>query len=156
MQIDKELLSEKNYTGSRLILIENEDVARLHKELNELQKSVNPVLNKLSAEYYPKVDPMYQEIQALTEKIKGIREEINTITASFKADIESIEAVEQEANLVKDKLQPLILAGVEGQLGEFEIARQTVTRDGKIYAEVFDEIEERVKQIRTQKLSKAK
>ncbi len=154
MQIDKELFSEKNYTGSRLILVESEDIKTLHDELSVLQKEINPVLDKLSTEYYPQIDPMYQEVQALNVQVKEIKEKIADITETFKSDIQSIEEVEQRAQLVKGKLQPLILEAVADQLGEFEVARQTVVQDEKIYVEVFDEIEEKVKQIRASKLKK--
>lgn len=154
MQIDKELLSEKNYTGSRLFLIENEDVKTLHDELTALQKEINPTLDKLSTEYYPVVDPLYQEVQKLNTQIKEIKEKISQKTSEFEADIKSIEAIEQKANLVKDKLQPIILEAVKDELGEFEVARQTVVRDEKIYVEIFDEIEEKVKQIRASKAKK--
>lgn len=154
MQIDKELFSEKNYTGSRLILVESEDIKTLHDELSVLQKEVNPVLDKLATEYYPQIDPMYQEVQALNVRVKEIKEKIADITETFKSDIQSIEEVEQRAQLIKGKLQPLILEAVTEQLGEFEVARQTVVQDEKIYVEVFDEIEEKVKQIRASKLKK--
>lgn len=154
MQIDKELLSEKNYTGSRLILVENEDVKTLQDELTSYQQEINPILEKLSAEYYPAVDPLYQEVQKKNQEIKEIKEKIAEQTDKFRTDIEAIEAVEKKAQLIKQKLQPIILDEVKDKLGEFEVARQTVTQDGKIYVEVFDEIEEKVKQIRASKLNK--
>lgn len=154
MQIDKALLSEKNYTGSRLFLLENEDVKTLHDELTALQKEINPTLDKLSTEYYPVIDPMYQEVQKLNTQIKEIKEKIAQKTSEFEADIKFIEDTEQKANLVKDKLQPIILEAVKDELGEFEVARQTVVRDEKIYVEIFDEIEEKVKQIRASKAKK--
>lgn len=154
MQIDKELLSEKNYTGSRLILVENEDVKILQDELTSYQQEINPILEKLSAEYYPAVDPLYQEVQKKNQEIKEIKEKIAEQTDKFRPDIEAIEAVEKKAQLIKQKLQPIILDEVKDKLGEFEVARQTVTQDGKIYVEVFDEIEEKVKQIRASKLNK--
>lgn len=151
MQIDKELLSEKNYTGSRLILIDDENVRALQTELSALQQEINPILDKLSAEYYPKIDPMYQDVLALNEKVKIIKEDIAKITAEFEGDIKSIEDTELKANLVKDKIQPLILDAIKDQLGEFEIARQTKFQDGEVYAEVFDELEEKIKQLRAAK-----
>ena len=154
MQIEKELLSGKNYTGSRLILIENEDVKTLQDELSAYQQEINPILEKLSSEYYPTVDPLYQEVQKKNQEIKEIKEKIAEQTEKFKPDIESIEAVEKKALLIKQKLQPIILDEVKDKLGEFETARNTVVQDGKIYVEVIDEIEEKIKQIRASKLNK--
>ena len=59
MQIEKELLSEKNYTGSRLIEISDERVSVLQKKLTELQLEVNPILDKLQENYYSKADVIY-------------------------------------------------------------------------------------------------
>lgn len=154
MQIDKELLSEANYTGSRLILLEDENLTKLHAELEALQKEINPVIDKLSAEYYPKIDPMYQETQKLMEQAKEIKAKIAEITNEYKSDTDFIDSLEQKAQLVKNKMQPIILEMVKDQLGEFETAKNTVVRDGKIYAEVFDEIEEKVKAIRMVKAKK--
>lgn len=154
MQIDKELLSEVNYTGSRLILLEDENLTKLNTELTSYQQEINPIIDKLSAEYYPKIDPMYQEVQKLMEQAKELKAKIAEITNEFKPAIDVIESFEQKAQSVKNKMQPIILEIVKDQLGEFETAKNTVVRDGKIYAEVFDEIEEKVKAIRMVKAKK--
>lgn len=154
MFIDKELLSEANYAGSRLILLEDENLSKLQVELEALQKEINPVIDKLSAEYYPRIDPMYQETQKLMEQAKEIKAKIAEITNEYKADTNFIDALEQKAQLIKNKMQPIILEIVKDQLGEFETAKNTVVRDGKLYAEVFDEIEEKVKAIRMVKAKK--
>lgn len=154
MQIDKELLSEKNYTGSRLILIENEDLKALHEEIISLQKEANPYLDKLQENYYSKVDPLYQESQRLMNEAKKVKEQIAELTALNQPDIDMIESIEKRANLVKDKMQPIIMEEIKDKLGEFEIARHTTIKDGGVYAEVFDEIEEKIKAIRAQKLKK--
>lgn len=148
MKIDKALLAEVNYEGSRLIKIDNETLTELQKELSSLQKEINPILDKLNAEYYTVIDPIYAEVQKLNEEIKSKKFVIAELTKKFQPEIESIEATEQRAQLVKNKMQPLILDAVKGQLGEFEIARHTVNREDGIYVEVFDEIEEKVKAIR--------
>lgn len=151
MQIPTEILSEKNYEGSRLVEITNDDIFTLHEELSDLQKEINPVLDRLSKEYYPLLDPMYAELQELALKQKEIKEKITEASIKFQDDVSLIEATEQKASLVKNKLQPMILDAVKDQLGEFEIARQTINKDGKIYVEVFDEIEEKVKAVRALK-----
>jgi small-conductance mechanosensitive channel len=154
MKIDKALLAEVNYEGSRLIKIENETVTELQKELSALQKEINPILDKLNAEYYTVIDPIYQEVQKLNEEIKSKKFVIQELTKKFQPEIDSIEATEQKAQLVKNKLQPILLELVKEQLDEFEVARHTVNREDGIYVEVFDEIEEKVKSIRASKAKK--
>jgi peptidoglycan hydrolase CwlO-like protein len=151
MQIDPKVLSEKNYTGTRLIPVDSVKLKELQKELDSYQRQINPILDKLSKEYYPAVDPLYQRIAKLQEEIKPLKEKIAEINNKFQEDTDKIQKVEQKAMLVKNKMQPIILKSIEGQLGEFEIARHTVVKDGKVYVEVFDEIEEKVKQIRANK-----
>ncbi len=154
MQIDPKVLAEINYTGSRLIEIDNPKLSELQKELSAYQQEINPIIDMLSAEYYPVIDPMYQKVQELNAEAKAIKEKIAEQTAMHKKSIEAIEAAEQKAGLIKNKMQPLILKEVEGKLSEFEIARNTVIKDEKIYVEVFDEIEEKVKALRTAKAKK--
>jgi len=154
MKIDKEILSEKNYAGSRLILIEDKKLDELQVELSSLQHEINPILDILNEKYYTVIDPIYQEVQKLNEEVKAKKFVIGELTNKFKKEIETIEATEQKAMLVKNKMQPIILKSIEGQLGEFEIARHTEVKEGKIYVEVFDEIEEKVKALRASKIKK--
>ena len=151
MQIEKELLSEKNYTGSRLIEINDERVSVLQKKLTELQLEVNPILDKLQENYYSKADVIYAKIQELNKQLEPLKLELKTLFEANEEDTKLIDEKEAEAKLLKDKLQPIILDIVKDQLGEFETAKHTVSKDGKIYVEVFDEIEEKIKAIRASK-----
>lgn len=151
MKIDPELLKESNYSGTRLIEIDNPKLQELNETLSSYQREINPILDRLSAEYYPTIDPMYQEVQKLQSQIKEIKEKIAEQTEKFREDIQAIEAAEQKAGVIKNKMQPMILKAIEGKLGEFEIAKNTVVQDGKVFAEVYDELEEKVKAIRATK-----
>lgn len=153
MQIDKEVLSEKNYTGTRLIEINDETVLKFQEQLDELQKKINPVLDKLQENYFSKVDEVYAKLTPLNEQISPLKDELKRLMDVNKSDTEFIDSVEQEAQLIKNKVQPIINDLVKGQLGEFETAKHTVVKDGKIYVEVFDEIEEKVKAIREKNAS---
>lgn len=155
MQIEKELLSEKNYTGSRLIEINDERVNVLQKKLTELQLEVNPILDKLQENYYSKADVIYAKIQELNKQLEPLKLELKTLFEANEEDTKLIDEKEAEAKLLKDKLQPIILDIVKDQLGEFETAKHTVSKDGKIYVEVFDEIEEKIKAIRASKANNA-
>lgn len=154
MQIAPELLSEKNYTGTRLILLKDEQIYALHKELTEIQKSINPILDELAKDYYPLTDPIRAKITEMQTQIKSLRDEANLITERYKDQIKALEDAEQRAGLIKNKLQPLVLAEVEPQLSEFESAKHTKVKGEQIYVEVYDEIEERVKAIRQNKEKK--
>ena len=151
MQIDKEILAEKNYTGSRLILIEDEKLSELQAVLDGYQQSINPILDRLDRELYTVTNPLYQEMQELQAKAKEIKEKIVAKQAEFKIEMETLESTERKAQAVKDKMQPIILNYVKDQLDEFEEAKHTVVKEGKIYVEVFDKLEELIKSIRSRK-----
>lgn len=150
MQINKELLSEKNYTGSRLIEINDETVIALQEKLDELQKQANPHLES-SEVHIPEMDRLYGEIRKLDEEKKKLQEEVAPVRAKYDECIAPVLEIEQEALLIKEKIQPLVLDLVKDDLGEFEKALQVKIIDGKTYVEVVDEIEEAVKKIRASK-----
>lgn len=157
MKIPKEILSEANYEGSRLILITKEDNSKIYdlqSTLSSYQKELNPILDKLQKEYYSVADPLYTELKALQEKVRGLQTQLRDLGEKHKEDTSLLEAIEQKAQLVKNKIQPMILKAVEPLLGEFETAKHTVFKDDMIYVEVFDEIEETIKNTRRAKAKK--
>lgn len=153
MQINKELLSEKNYEGTRLIEITDEKVISLHSELNKLQAEANPHL-KIMEDITPKLDPLFAKLRELEEKKAKIKEEMTPIRAPYDVELQAVEKIDQKAQLIKNKIQPLVLSIVKDSLSEFETAKQLIEKDGKIYIEVVDEIEEKVKAIRASKAKK--
>ena len=148
MKIDSTLLSEKNYTGNRRILVEDEKLKEFQTILEGYQKDINPLLDRMNVEYSPIVDPLNAEIQKKTLEIKELKARITAETDKFQDVIDGIEKAEQKAQLIKNKVQPIVLKALEGKLSEFEVARYTEVDGGKIYAVVFDELEEKVKEIR--------
>ena len=64
---------------------------------------------------------------------------------------EKIQKVEQKAALIKDKMVPMVVKELQPQLGEFEEAKHLIEKDGEIYAEVFDLLEEFIKTHRAKK-----
>lgn len=154
MQIDPELLSEKNYTGSRLVEVTDETIIELQKELSSLQVEINPILERLNENYFAPADVLYKEIEKLNEQLKPLKEKLKTLFDENKVDTDFIDAQEQKAQLIKNKLQPLLLDLMKDEVGEFETAKHTVVKDDKIYVEIFDEIEERIKAIRLSKNAK--
>lgn len=151
MQIPKDILSEKNYTGSRLIEITDEVVLGLKKELDLLQQEMNPLLDAIKPEW-DSLDASFPRLQKAQEELKKVQDERAPILEKCrKYEEDTLKPVEQKAQLIKNKIQPIILELVKGELGEFEKAQQTMDKDGKVYVEIVDEIEEKVKQIRALK-----
>lgn len=153
MQIPTDLLKEVNYEGSRLIEINDETVKALQEQLDALQKEVNPVLDRLQENFFSIADGIYLEINELNEKIKPLKEKLKEMSEVNKLDTDLIDAKEQEAMLIKNKMQPLILNLVKDELKEFETAKHTVVKEDKVFVEVIDEIEEKVKAVRASKKS---
>lgn len=150
MQIPAEYLEEKNYAGTRLIEVTDESVLNLTADLKALQQEANPYLEKMEA-LTPEMDPIYSEISLLQNKINELQATVKPIREKYNAEMEYVEAIEQRAMVIKNKLTPIVLDLVKDELGEFEKALQTTERDGKLYVEVIDELEEKVKAIRASK-----
>ena len=71
--------------------------------------------------------------------------------AKYDEELAKVEKIDAKAQMIKNKIMPMILAEVKDQLGEFEVALQTKQLDGKVFVEVQDKIEETVKTLRAQK-----
>lgn len=150
MQIDKSLLSEENYTGSRLIEITDETVIELQKELTSLQQEANPFLEEME-KYTPELDRVYGMVRELEAEKKKLLEDVAPTRELYDAEMANVQKIEQKAMVIKNKIQPLVLDIVASELGEFEKALQVSIIDGKTYVEVVDEIEEAIKKIRASK-----
>lgn len=153
MQISKEILAEKNYEGTRLIEITDEKVVELNLKLKELQKEANPHL-EIMEKITPQLDPLYTKLRELEEQKSKVKLEMEPIKIPYDEQLKIVEKIDQRAQLIKNKMQPLINKLVEPMLGEFEKAIQLKEVDGKLFVEVVDEIEEKVKSIRATKAKK--
>ena len=153
MKIDKDILAEKNYSGTRLIEIVDETVIKLKKEIAKFKPIAEPFLKKMD-ELGKTLDPFYTKIRELEAEKEKIKKEMQPTLDAFNAELKEMESIEQKTNLIKNKIQPLIAKLLEGQLEEFETGRQLIEKDDKLFVEIYDEIEEKVKQIRTNKTKK--
>lgn len=153
MQIPKEILSEKNYEGSRFIEVNNVKITELMKELTAYQQEANPTLEVMD-KYAKILDPFYQKIAVLQGEIKKIKDEMVEDKLKYDEEMSKVEKIDAKASIIKNKLMPIILDEVRDQLGEFEVAIQTKEKDGKVFVEVQDKLEETVKQLRAQKAKK--
>ena len=163
MQIPKELLAEKNYTGTRKILINDPKVRELKGKLKELQKDINPIIEGLQ-DTLARIDAVNVRLQEKNKAINVIRAEIEEIQKEVAPDkkiydeaMEKIRPFDEKAQLIKNKLEPLVMRIVEDQLEEFERPLHVTEDEGSvdIYVEVVDEIEQFIQTKRSQK-AKAK
>jgi predicted nucleic acid-binding Zn-ribbon protein len=153
MKIPQEYLKEANYEGTRLIEVVDEKVKELQGELTKLQLEANPHL-KIMEDITPKLDPLFTKLRELEEQKTKIRDEMAPIRDPYDKELLAVQKIDQKAQLIKNKIQPLILKMVNPLLGEFETARQLIEKDGKLFVEVVDEVEEKIKTLRAAKAKK--
>lgn len=151
MQIPSDLLKESNYEGTRLIKIDDENVTTLQAELNALQKEALPFLEQMEA-VTPSMDPIYAEIQELERKKAELQKQVAPFRAKYDEIAKNVEAIDDRAYPIKEKMTTIIFDLVKDQLGEFEMAMHTRVKEGVIYVEVQDVIEEKVKAHRASKV----
>lgn len=153
MRIPKELLAEKNYEGTRLIKLTDPLLLKMKKELNELQKKANPTLKKME-EMSKILDPYYQQIAQLNEKVNALKVELAPHRELYDVELKKVELIDQKAQLIKNKMTPIIDKLIEGQLEEFEKPLHATEKNGVMYVEVANELEEAVKNLRARKAKK--
>lgn len=153
MKIPADILAEKNYEGARLIELTDEKVLQLNKELKALQAEANPILEVME-KMTPAMDPLYTKLRDLEAQKQAIKAELDPLRAPYDLEMAKLEPIDQRANLIKQKLQPLVNSIVADQIGELERANQMIEKDGKLYVEVLDEVEEAVKAVRAKKTKK--
>lgn len=153
MQLDPELFAEKNYTGTRLIEITDETVIKLNEERKKRVREGEPIL-ELMEKLSPPLDEFYAKLRPVEEERQRIKTEMQPAVDAYTEQTDKMEKIYQKAQAVSNKMQPLINDIIAPQLGEFETARTLVERDGKLYVEVIDEIEEKVKALRAAKEKK--
>ena len=155
MFIPDKYLEEKNYDGTRLIEVNDKKVTELKAKLKELQVEANPIL-KETEKIFPKLDPFYVKKRQMMDDMKKLEVEMKPVHDEYMVHAEKLEKIDQKAQLIKNKIQPIVVELVNGQLKEFEKANQIVEKDGKMFVEVVDEVEEAVKKVRAAKNGKSK
>lgn len=132
MQIDPNVFKEENYTNPRLIEVQNAEVKELYEIILGHQKTANPFINR------------FQEIEELKAQLKKEQEDL----------MAKMEAEDQLASKVKEKLVPMLEDEILPQLGEFDEFVGLEKIDDKMYAKINDKVEEIVKAIREKKVAK--
>lgn len=153
MKIDPAIVSEKNYTGSRLIQVNSMVISKLKKELNNLQKKASPTLKKME-DLSKVLDPYFTEIREHQMAIDKVKEAMKPTRDLYDIEMKKVELIDQKAQLIKNKIQPLVLKEITGKLGEFEKALHVNDKNGVLFVEVVDELEEKIKEIRASKAKK--
>ena len=155
MTIPEEFLKETNYSGTRLVEVDDEVILDYQKKLAELQLEINPLLEKTKTteEEVSKLQIIAQNLQ---NELKVVRGKAAELQEPHKEDYEEMHKIDAKAVNIKNKLNPLVMRFVSDKLGEFETARQLREIDGKLYVEIFDEIEEKIKAIRASKSQEVK
>lgn len=157
MNIPAELLAEKNYTGTRRIAITNPKIKELKAELKKLQEQINPILDG-AQDTFAKLDAAQRAIDEHRNEIKRINEEAMADKKIYDETMAKIQPYEQQALLIKDKLEPLVLKEVESELAEFEKALTIGETEGgeELYVEVQDMLEDFIQKTRQAKEKKTK
>lgn len=151
MKIPKEYTKESNYEGTRLFEITDERVKKLNKEIAALKEPATPHLIKME-ELSKITDPVYAQIREKQQEINKLRESIATEKEQFDAEVAELEKIEAKAQLIKNKMQPIVDDLIKDELSEFERPFQLITKeDGRMFVEIKDELEEKIKQLRMQK-----
>ena len=155
MKIPLELLAEKNYDGSRLFEITDEKVITLKKEIETYQPVAKPYLEKMK-KLGKELDPHYTKIRELDAEKDKIKKEMQPTLDAFNAELKHMEEIQQKTDVLKNKIRVIVSKILEKELGEFETARELRPDEatGKLYVEIVDEIEEKVKAIRMVKAKK--
>jgi len=150
MKIEKDLLAVENYTGTRRIQISNQMVIKFKKEIDNYQKQAQPFLKKME-DLSKLLDPSYATISEHTKEINKIKAEMAGTLELYNKELKEVELLDQKAQMIKNKLQPIIDKEIEGKLGEFEKPLHLTEEKGFFFVEIADEIEDFIKSKRARK-----
>jgi len=153
MQIPKEILSEKNYTGSRLIEIKDEKVISLLAEIKKCGEEAKPYVDEMER-LTPALEAIYSELKPIEDKRKELKDKLTEELKPFQVQQEQADLINQKADAIKEKLYPIAREVIKNELGEFEMGGQFIEKDGKVFIEIKDQLEEKIKEIRQFNLKK--
>ena len=154
MRIPKEYLEEKNYEGSRLVEVKDTTVLKLRNDIKELASQMKPYLDKMDA---LKIDPYNTERVRLKKELTDLEEKWKGPLEQYHEEYSEVRKLEDKITLLKNKISPRVnkILDEAKEVGEFERADKVVDKDdGKLYVEIIDEIEEKIKSVRTAKQTK--
>lgn len=150
MKIPQEILSEKNYEGTRLVEITDERVIKLNDERKAMLKEGEPILQEME-KLSPPLDAWYAKLRPVEEERAKIKADMQVDYDVYNEKVQEMDKIYQKGVLVSNKMQPIIQELLKTELGEFETAKTLVEKNGKLYVEVMDELEEKIKAVRAAK-----
>jgi chromosome segregation ATPase len=121
-------------------------------EFNEASKNFPEDITEFPPELQAikdKIDPLLSEVKELESQVKEVKKGKENEQNLYNEAIKKVEKLDARASLIKEKMQVLVNKLIVPQLGEFEKALHLIEKDGKVFVEIIDEIEEKVKAIRS-------
>ena len=138
MQLNSRIFEEEKYSNPRFVELTDEKAIELYNEILELQKGINPKLER------------FQEIEDKKAELKKPFTDYVAETKQEQDDLMAfMEGEDQKARAIKEKLVPLVEKEVLPQLGEFDEFIGLEIQDGKYFCKINDRIEEFVKSVRS-------
>jgi len=126
-------------------------------EFNEVSKNFPEDITEFPPELQvikDKIDPLMNEVKALEEQVKEVKKSKENEQKQYNEAIKKVEKLDARASLIKEKMQVLVNKFINPQLSEFEKALHLLEKDEKVFVEIIDEIEEKIKTIRQLKAKK--
>ena len=154
MNIPNEFLKESEYAGTRLIEINDERVIELNNQRKEFLKEGEPILAEME-KLSPPLDAFYVQLKPIEDERQKIKLEMQPAYNAYQTKVEEMDKVYQKGQLVSNKIQPIVAELIKPELGEFETAKQLIEKNGTLFVEVVDELEEKVKSLRAIKAKNA-
>jgi hypothetical protein len=125
-------------------------IDKYKKEIDAYQKQATPFLKKME-DISKVLDPQYATIAEHTKEINRIKAEMAGTLELYNIELKKVELLDQKAQMIKNKMQPIVDKELEGKLGEFEKPTDLTTEKGFHYVEVADTIEDFIKAKRLRK-----
>lgn len=95
-----------------------------------------------------KMNPVIDRIKEREAQIFKIREEMKPHKDAWDAEHEKVQVIDRKAAVIKEKIIPFVKEELKGKLEEFEEAKHLIEKDGVVYAEIYDQLEEFIKNYR--------
>ena len=122
MKIPQEILSEKNYEGTRLVEITDERVIKLNDERKAMLKEGEPILQEME-KLSPPLDAWYAKLRPVEEERAKIKADMQVDYDVYNEKVQEMDKIYQKGVLVSNKMQPIIQELLKTELGEFETAK---------------------------------
>ena len=115
----------------RTILLTDEKVREVYDQIVEIQKKANPFIER-----WNEIDDKKQELKKpYVDYIAEVEHEEKELRAN-------LDNINQEAETLKEKLAPFLRNEIEPQLADTEEFQSLEVVDGRLYANIYDAVEQ--------------